>query len=366
MDLTKIESLKIGDIEARIPIVQGGMSVGISLSGLAAAVANEGGIGVIGAAGIGMLEPDFKRNYGEANKRALRKELRRAREMSDGVIGVNIMVALSDYDDLVKVAVDEGVDLLFLGAGLPLKLPKTVSLDKLQQSHTKVVPIVSSARAAKIILHHWGKRYQYIPDAVVVEGPLAGGHLGFKKEEIDNPEYALNKLVPAAIEAIKPFEQQFGKSIPVIAAGGIFSGADIAKFLRLGAQGVQMATRFVATDECDASTRFKEMYLNCRKDDLVIIDSPVGLPGRAIRNEFLEDVSAGIKKPFECPWKCLRTCDYRTSPYCIARALTNAKKGKLDDGFAFAGANAYRVEKITSVHELIESLLEEYEKAVTG
>ena len=340
------------------------MSVGISLSGLAAAVANEGGIGLIGAAGIGMLEPDFKTDYREANKRALRKEIRKAREMSDGVIGVNIMVALSDYDDLVLTAVDEGVDLLFLGAGLPLKLPKTVSLERLQQSHTKVVPIVSSARAANIIFRHWAKRYQYIPDAVVVEGPMAGGHLGFKKEEIDNPDYALDKLVPAVIAAIEPFEQQFDKNIPVIAAGGIFTGADIAKFMRLGVQGVQMATRFVATDECDASTEFKEAYLRCRKNDLVIIDSPVGLPGRAIRNEFLEDVSAGIKKPFECPWKCLKTCDYRTSPYCIARALTNAKKGELNDGFAFAGANAYRVEKITSVHELIDSLLDEYEKAM--
>ena len=357
-------SLKIGELEARIPIVQGGMSVGISLSGLAAAVANEGGIGLIGAAGIGMLEPDFKTDYREANKRALRKEIRKAREMSDGVIGVNIMVALSDYDDLVLTAVDEGVDLLFLGAGLPLKLPKTVSLERLQQSHTKVVPIVSSARAANIIFRHWAKRYQYIPDAVVVEGPMAGGHLGFKKEEIDNPDYALDKLMPAVIAAIEPFEQQFDKNIPVIAAGGIFTGADIAKFMRLGVQGVQMATRFVATDECDASTEFKEAYLRCRKNDLVIIDSPVGLPGRAIRNEFLEDVSAGIKKPFECPWKCLKTCDYRTSPYCIARALTNAKKGELNDGFAFAGANAYRVEKITSVHELIDSLLDEYEKAM--
>jgi len=360
----KIPSLKIGDIEARIPIVQGGMSVGISLSGLAAAVANEGGIGVIGAAGIGMLEPDFKTNYREANKRALSKELRRARDLSDGIIGVNIMVALSDYDDLVKVAVDEGADLLFLGAGLLLKLPKTLSLERLQQARTKIVPIVSSGRAARIIFQHWAKRYQHVPDAVVVEGPLAGGHLGFKKEEIDDPNYALEKLVPAVIEAIEPFEQQFDKNIPVIAAGGIFSGADIARFMRLGAQGVQMATRFVATYECDASPAFKEMYLKCRKDDLVIIDSPVGLPGRAIRNDFLDDVARGIKKPFECPWKCLKTCDYRTSPYCIARALTNAKKGKLSDGFAFAGANAYRVEKITSVHELIDSLLDEYEKAM--
>jgi NAD(P)H-dependent flavin oxidoreductase YrpB (nitropropane dioxygenase family) len=359
-------SLKIGELEARVPIVQGGMSVGISLSGLAAAVANEGGIGVIGAAAIGMLEPDFRTNYREANKRAMKKEIQRARELSDGIIGVNIMVALSDYDDLVLAAVDAEADLLFLGAGLPLKLPKNLSLERLQEARTKIVPIVSSARAARIIFQHWAKRYQHVPDAVVVEGPLAGGHLGFKREEIDDPDYALEKLVPAVVEAIEPFEQQFGKSIPVIAAGGIFTGADIAKFMRLGAQGVQMATRFVATYECDASPAFKEMYLRCGKDDLVIIDSPVGLPGRAIRNDFLDDVSAGIKKPFKCAWKCLKTCDYRTSPYCIAQALTNAKEGNMNDGFAFAGANAHRVNEITSVHELIRSLMEEYKAASTG
>ena len=359
---TAIPQLKIGELETRIPIVQGGMSVGISLSRLAAAVANEGGIGVIGAAAIGMLEPDFKTNYRQANKRALAKEIKKAREASDGIIGVNIMVALSDYDDLVLTAVDEGADLLFLGAGLPLKLPSTLSLDRLKSS-VKVVPIVSSARAAKIIFQHWAKRYNHVPDAVVVEGPLAGGHLGFKKEQIENPDYALENLVPAVVAAIEPFEQRFDKNIPVIAAGGIFSGADIAKFMRLGAQGVQMATRFVATSECDASLAFKELYIKCSKEDLVIIDSPVGLPGRAIRNKFLDDVSAGIKKPFECPWKCLKTCDFRKSPYCISRALTHAKQGDLEDGFAFAGANAYRVNEITSVHELIESLLEEYEAA---
>ena len=366
MNSMKVRSLKIGELEARTPIVQGGMSVGISLSGLAAAVANEGGIGVIGAAAIGMLEPDFRTDYRKANKRAMKKEIQRARELSDGIIGVNIMVALSDYDDLVLAAVDAGADLLFLGAGLPLKLPKTLSLEMLQEARTKIVPIVSSARAARIIFQHWAKRYQHVPDAVVVEGPLAGGHLGFKKEEIDDPDHTLEKLVPAVVEAIEPFEQQFGKEIPVIAAGGIFTGADIAKFMQLGAQGVQMATRFVTTYECDASPAFKEAYLRCGKDDLVIIDSPVGLPGRAIRNGFLDDVAKGIKKPFKCAWKCLKTCDYRTSPYCIAQALTNAKEGNMNDGFAFAGANAYRVNEITSVHELIESLLAEYEEAMTG
>lgn len=360
MNSGKMPRLKIGGFEVKIPIIQGGMGVGISLSGLASAVANEGGVGVISATGIGMLEPDYITNFMEANKRALRKEIKKARGMTTGVIGVNIMVALSDFYDLVQVAVDEGADLVFLGAGLPLK---PVPLERLRKVTTKVVPIVSSARAAKIIFKYWEKNYNHVPDAVVVEGPLAGGHLGFKKEQINNHDYALEKILPEVISVIKPYEQHFNKSIPVIAAGGIYTGADIHKFIQLGAQGVQMATRFVATHECDASIEFKEAYVKCEKEDLIIVDSPVGLPGRAIQNKFLEEVSAGVKKPFKCPWKCLKTCDFKKSPYCIALALNNARKGNLGKGFAFAGANAYRIDKIISVKELIETLLEEYERA---
>ena len=357
--------LKIGELVADIPIIQGGMGVGISLSGLASAVAKLGAIGVIAAAGIGMLEPDFAINFKEANKRALRKEIRKAKEMTEGIIGVNIMVALSDFDELSLVAVEEGADLVFLGAGLPLKNPKTLPLDRLRKVSTKVVPIVSSARAAKIIFQYWARNYNHVPDAVVVEGPLAGGHLGFKKEQINDPDYKLEKILTEVISVMKTFEQQFNKSIPVIAAGGIYTGEDIYRIMKLGAAGVQMATRFVGTYECDADVRFKKAYIECKKEDLIIIDSPVGLPGRAIQNKFLDDVSAGIKKPFKCPWKCLKTCDFKNSPYCIALALTNAKKGNLDDGFAFAGANAYRVDKIISVKELIKTLMVEYERAAS-
>ena len=357
--------LKIGELVADIPIIQGGMGVGISLSGLASAVAKLGAIGVIAAAGIGMLEPDFAINFKEANKRALRKEIRKAKEMTEGIIGVNIMVALSDFDELSLVAVEEGADLVFLGAGLPLKNPKTLPLDRLRKVSTKVVPIVSSARAAKIIFQYWARNYNHVPDAVVVEGPLAGGHLGFKKEQINDPDYKLEKILTEVISVMKTFEQQFNKSIPVIAAGGIYTGGDIYRIMKLGAAGVQMATRFVGTYECDADVRFKKAYIECKKEDLIIIDSPVGLPGRAIRNKFLDDVSAGIKKPFKCPWRCLKTCDFKNSPYCIALALTNAKKGNLDDGFAFAGANAYRVDKIISVRELIKNLMLEYERAAS-
>lgn len=360
MGSNNLRKLKIGDLTAKIPIIQGGMGVGVSLSGLASAVANEGGIGVISSAGIGMLESDFRTNFKEANKRALRKEIRKAKKITTGIIGVNIMVALSDFNDHIQVALDEGADLLFVGAGLPLKISLSGRLTKFI---TRVIPIISSARAAKIIFQYWAKHYNTVPAAVVVEGPLAGGHLGFKKEQINNPDYSLEKILSDVISVIRTFEQQFNKNIPVIVAGGIYTGADIYKFIQLGAQGVQMATRFVATHECDVDIKFKEAYLKCKKEDIVIIESPVGLPGRAIKNQFLDDVSRGIKKPFNCPWQCLKTCDFKNTPYCIALALTNAKKGDLERGFAFAGANAYRVDKIVSVKELIASLLEEYSNA---
>ena len=363
MDFKNMPKLRIGDLEANIPIIQGGMGVGISLSGLASAVANEGGIGVISATGIGMLDPDFNNNFQEANKRALRREIKKAREVTTGIVGVNILVALTDYYDLLQIAVDEGIDLVFLGAGLPLKIPETLLTNGLGKAAVKVVPIVSSARAAKLIFQYWGKHYNQVPDAVVVEGPMAGGHLGFKKEQINNPGYSLEKILAEVISVIKPYEQRFNKGIPVIAAGGVYTGADIYEFIQLGAQGVQMATRFVATYECDASLKFKEAYVSCRKDDLTIIDSPVGLPGRAIRNKFLEEVSSGKKRPFKCHWVCLKTCDFLSSPYCICAALTNAKKGQLEKGFAFAGANAYRVDTIIPVNKLIKTLLMEYENA---
>lgn len=365
MNLLNIPKLKIGDLEAKIPIIQGGMGVGISLSRLASAVANEGGIGVISAAGIGMLEPDFNLHFKRANQRALRREIRKARKMSAGIIGTNIMVVLSDYDDLLQVSLDEGVDIVFLGSGLPLSVPDTLLPDRSKKVTAKVAIIVSSARAANLIFKYWGKTYNHVPDAVVVEGPLAGGHLGFRKEHIDNPGYALDKIIPEVISVLRPYEQSFNKNIPVIAAGGVYTGADIYEFIKLGANAVQIATRFVATHECDASIAFKEAYLRCNEDDLTIIDSPVGLPGRAIKSKFLEDISVGIKKPINCPWKCLKSCDYKSAPYCICSALTNAKKGLLEEGFSFAGANAYRINTITSVRELIKELLKEYQIAAT-
>ncbi len=356
--------LTIGEFTARIPIIQGGMGVGISMSGLAAATANEGGIGVISSVALGLLEKLDRKSYRKGNLVCLRKEIRKAKAMSDGVIGLNVMVAVSDYDDIVKAAIEEEIDILFLGAGLPLKIPEGLTLEYLKSVKTKIVPIVSSDRAAKLIFSSWEKKYNYIPDAVVVEGPKAGGHLGFKAEQIDDPHFALEKIIPKVIKILEPFKQRFEKDIPVIAAGGIFNGEDIHKFLKMGAAGVQMGTRFVATDECDADIKFKEQFVNCHKEDIGIIKSPVGLPGRAIINKFLTDVTSGLKKPFNCPWKCLKTCKMQQSLYCIADALMKAKIGNLTNGFSFAGANAYRIKQIVSVKELMDSLRVEFEEAV--
>jgi nitronate monooxygenase len=361
-DLSKIQwsrmpKLRIGNSVAKLPIVQGGMGVGISLSGLASAVANEGGIGVIAANSIGMLDPDYYASHKDANAIALRNEIRKAKEMSSGIIGVNIMVAVNDFSALLMVAIEEKVDMVFLGAGLPLK---GIPVEALRSAGVKVVPIVSSARAASLIFKSWLKKYEDVPDAVVVEGPKAGGHLGFKAEQIDDPDFALEFILPDVVAVVKDYENKFRRNIPVIAAGGVFTGTDIYNLFKLGASGVQMGTRFVATHECDANIRFKESYVACNEEDIEIIKSPVGMPGRAIKSRLLMDISAGKKMKIKCAWKCLKSCDIKTARYCISLALDNARKGILENGFVFAGTNAFRIKNIISVKELLQELQKQY------
>ncbi len=341
------------------------MGVGISLSSLASAVADEGGIGVISAAIIKGVEVDGLRSDSlEARLEFLRREIQRARRLTKGAIGVNILVALTEYEEYFKLSVEEGVDCVFLGAGLPLKLPSIVSDAAVGPLHTKLIPIVSSGRAAQLILHTWEKRYGRSPDAFVVEGPLAGGHLGFKPEQLDDPAFALENLLADVLAVVDPHQERLGRPIPVIAAGGIYTGWDIERFLELGAAGVQMATRFVTTFECDAHLEFKWAYLKATREDIVIIKSPLGLPGRAINNAFLLAAERGEKAPQNCSWKCMKTCDRRSARYCIAQALEQARHGKLQYGFAFAGANAYRANKLVSVKELIQSLAFGYHVAL--
>lgn len=358
-------SLKFGDLIARVPIVQGGMGVGISLSGLASAVANEGGIGVIAGAMIGMLDPDVTKDPTGANIRAMKKEIEKARAKTSGLLGANIMVALTNFRELVRTSIENRIDVIFSGAGLPTDLPShllELCEEKKEQFKTKLVPIVSSARAATILAKKWLRHFGYMPDGFVVEGPMAGGHLGFKEEEINNPDFALERILPPVVEVAKGLEDQCGRSVPVIAAGGVFTGADIRRMFELGASGVQMATRFVATEECDADIRFKEAYVNAKPEDVTIIHSPVGMPGRALQNDFIEASRAGKKKPFKCIYHCVKTCDPEKSPYCISLALTSAMKGNLKGGFAFCGANVHRVDKISTVHEVFESLRKEYDE----
>ncbi len=332
------------------------MGVGISLSGLASAVANEGGVGVISSAGLGLLYKNFSSNYLEACIYGLKQEIRKAREKTTGVIGVNVMVAMTNFVDIIKTSISEKVDLIIAGAGLPLDLPSFLKKD----STTKLVPIVSSARAARIICEKWKANYGYLPDAVVVEGPKAGGHLGFKAEQIGDNNYSLEKLVPEIVSELKLFEEKYNQAIPLIAAGGIYTGEDIKNIMKLGASGVQMGTRFVTTNECDASEGFKLAYINASEKDIEIIKSPVGMPGRAIFSNFIQKVKEGKRQPKKCPFKCIKTCDISKSPYCIINALVNALKGNFESGFAFAGSNAFRATKISSVKEVFQALLDEY------
>jgi len=352
-----MQSFNIGDLNVKLPIVQGGMGVAVSLSGLASAVANAGGIGVISAAGIGMLEPDYMKNFHEANKRALRKEIRKAKSMTHGVLGVNIMMALTDHEELIKVAIEEKIDIIFMGAGLPLKIPHIIAEAGLSGHHTRLVPKVSSAKAAHLIFRYWESHYNFLPDAVVVEGPMAGGHLGFKKENLGMNRIPLQQLVEETVSVIRPFEEASGKTIPVIAGGGLQTGKDIYEIMKAGAKGVKIGTRCVTAHECDASLAYKESYLAARKEDIVIIDSPVGLPGRVVKNEFVQQIMNGEAKPFKCPWKCLSSCDYRKAPFCIAQALFNSARGNMEEGFAFAGANAYLATEINHVSDVINDLV---------
>ena len=355
-----MRELNIGGLSIPVPIVQGGMGVGISMSGLAVAVANQGGVGVISAAGLGMVHRNPMLDYIEANMEGLRTEIRKAKEKTVGVIGVNVMVAMTNFAELVRTSISEKADIIFAGAGLPLQLPSFLKPDSI----TKLVPIVSSGRAAKLICDKWKSLYDYLPDAFVVEGPKAGGHLGFKRDNIDDARYSLDELVPEVIREVRPFEEKYGKEIPVIAAGGIYTGQDVFYIMQKGAKGVQLGTRFVTTEECDASEKFKMSYVNASEADMEIIQSPVGMPGRAVMNEFLNKVKQGLKKPIKCPFHCIRTCDVSSSPYCIITALYNAYKGNLKSGYAFAGSNAYLADKISTVKEVFNDLKDGFNEAL--
>ena len=351
----RLPALHIGDLTISPPIVQGGMGVRVSGARLAAAGANEGCAGTIASVGLGLFEDAPGSRFVQVNDDALRAQIRAARAASDGVIGVNVMVALENFANLVAVALEEGADFIVSGAGLPLELPRLAA-----GTPAKLIPIVSSGRALKIICAKWQKQHDRLPDAVVLEGPMAGGHLGFHFGDlVGEGNLSLEQLLVETLEVAG----SFGAPIPVIAAGGIWDGADIARFLKLGASAVQMATRFVCTEECDVADAFKQAYVNAGPDDVRIIHSPVGMPARVVMNQFVEAIERGETVPFRCEYRCLRTCDPSTAPYCIAKVLANAAKGVMDQAFAFAGSNVVRCNEIVTVKELVAQLVAEAEAA---
>lgn len=364
--------MRIGELVAEKPIIQGGMGVGISLSSLAGAVAKAGGIGVISSAQIGFREPDFDTDAPAANRRAIEKEMKRAREIApDGIIGFNIMVAAKQYEEHVKAAVKAGADIIISGAGLPIELPKYVmEAEQKLCGHlrTKLAPIVSSVKSATVICRMWERRYQMVPDLVVIEGPLAGGHLGFSREQLSElgadtadvertfkkEEY--DQEIRDIIRLVKDLGQKHMKEIPVVVAGGIYTHQDVMHQLELGADGVQVATRFVTTEECDAPLAYKQAYIDAGKEDIIITKSPVGMPGRAIRNSFLESIRDHRKGPKHCH-VCLQKCKPAETPYCITDALIAAADGRLDQALLFCGSNAFRASKIETVPEVMDSLM---------
>lgn len=344
--------LIIGDLTAKIPVIQGGMGVGISLSRLAGSVAACGGVGVISTAQIGWREPDFREHPFEANYRAIGKELQKAREIAEGgIIGVNIMVATQRYEEYVKTAVKAGVDLIISGAGLPIDLPKYVEGTK-----TKIAPIVSSLKSLNVICRMWERKYKKAPDLVVIEGPKAGGHLGFSREELDTfTDESYDGVIRSIIETVKEYGEKFSKKIPVVVAGGIYDRADMDHALSLGADGVQMGTRFVTTEECDAAPEYKQAYIRAEKEDICIVQSPVGMPGRAIKNAFMDRVKTEKCRIEHC-YHCIVTCRPAEIPYCITQALVNAAEGRVEDALLFCGSNACRSHKIEKVEDIMKEL----------
>lgn len=350
-----IYPLKIKNIEAKLPVIQGGMGVGISLGGLAGAVAKEGGIGVISAAQIGFREPNFDQDTKGANLRAIRKEYEKARTIApEGIIGFNLMVAMRHYEEYVREVIDAGADMIISGAGLPMELPRLA-----EGSDVKLAPIVSTEKSAKVILRYWDKKYKRMPDLLVIEGPEAGGHLGFTEEQLKEYNGNYDQEVIRILNLVRQYEEESGCRIPTALGGGIENRRQAAHAFSLGVDAIQVATRFVTTEECDADIRYKEAYIQADRVDITIVKSPVGMPGRAIMNPFMRRVMAGEQIPHSPCHGCLHKCDPAKIPYCITDALIHAAKGEVDDALLFCGAYAYKAKRLETVKEVIDSLLTE-------
>jgi nitronate monooxygenase len=348
--------MRIGKHEVPYSLIQGGMGVRISASRLAGTVARCGGIGLIASAGVGLNSPHFKGdNFFTADPLALKDELAKAYEIApDGVIGTNCMVAVTNYAEMVKASCEGGAKLIVTGAGLPLNLPELTA----DWPDVALVPITSSLKAAQLIARKWKKSYNRLPDAVVVEDPdTAGGHLGEKLEKIGTGEYDQY----ATVRGVKAyFLDTWQLDIPIIAAGGVWDRADFEYALEQGADGVQMGTRFVCTEECDADDAFKQAYIDCTKEDIGLIMSPAGLPGRALISNVEAVRERDLAMNPTCPSGCLRRCTYKSDQerFCIVHALDRAQRGDVDTGLIFCGSNAWKAKRIETVQGIFDELFQ--------
>lgn len=353
--------MKIGNKELQVPIIQGGMGVGVSLGNLAGHVAKCGGLGVISSVNAGYKEPRFGADPKGANFFALKNEIKKAKTIANGngLVGVNIMTAVSNYEETARIAAEAGADVIISGAGLPLKLPEYI-----EGTDTLFAPIVSSGKAAALLCKNYSKKYHRLPDFFVLEGHMAGGHLGFSYEELVCRNAKSNdEILTEVFEAVKPYEEEAGRKIPVFVAGGVFDGRDMAHFMKLGAAGVQIGTRFIATEECDAHPNFKQMMVDAKAEDVRIVASPVGMPARALYTPLLKRLESGEKfRALKCN-NCLTACKKGDNiPYCISRALIEAVQGNVEDGLFFCGENVHRIERIVTVEALMKEILEEAQR----
>ena len=350
--------MKLGNRELALPLIQGGMGVGVSMGGLAGAVAAQGAMGTLSTADAGWNEPDFAAHPQQANLRALRREVQRAKRLAAGagLVAVNAMVATRQYADSVRTALEAGADAIVSGAGLPLELPALA-----EGFEALLAPIVSGPRAAQLICRTWAKRYGRVPDFVVLEGCQAGGHLGFEEADLLSGRCTpLSQLIPEVLAALRPFEEKFGRAIPLFCAGGVATGAEMARCTRLGAAGAQLATRFIATEECDAGQGYKDVLLAARPEDLRIIHSPVGMPGRAVNSPLVQRLAAGMRQPPAHCSGCIKSCRPAETPFCITHALIEAVKGNWEEGLFFSGSRVDLVDRMRTVPDLIDELIKEW------
>lgn len=350
--------MKLGNRELALPLIQGGMGVGVSMGGLAGAVAAQGAMGTLSTADAGWNEPDFAAHPQQANLRALHREVQRAKRLAAGagLVAVNAMVATRQYADSVRTALEAGADAIVSGAGLPLELPALA-----EGFEALLAPIVSGPRAAQLICRTWAKRYGRVPDFVVLEGCQAGGHLGFEEADLLSGRCTpLSRLIPEVLAALRPFEEKFGRAIPLFCAGGVATGAEMARCTRLGAAGAQLATRFIATEECDASQGYKDVLLAARPEDLRIIHSPVGMPGRAVNSPLVQRLAAGMRQPPAHCSGCIKSCRPAETPFCITHALIEAVKGNWEEGLFFSGSRVDLVDRMRTVPDLIDELMKEW------